>query len=891
MFDCRRLTFGFLILMVASTWLAAQPPRKEEEEEPPAKQKEKARPVVPVPVTEPEKKDAAPPPPAVDPDVGTFDDELKKVKNPDAQALYRAVRIPFDRIAPKFNGGFPLRIELRADRDLPEDEMSVNVLDGSLKKVIETRKIPAPSGFEYTPYELIILEEVAKFLEKPVQTNEAEYLEFAERAVAIGLRWHLHAKETGKRKGKAWDMVTRKLKDRLLELERQRFNLFLSAKKFDQADELGLKMLAHHPDDDSVKRDVYRLNLMRIDQGAKAPTEAQLLTLRETLLAYQRLAGAKDEALIKSIQTKLRNKATEFVRDAKAADQQKHAAEALALLRKAEMLDPDAPGIEDARLRVRGKVLYVGVNKLPEHMSPATATTDSEKWAVELMFEGLLEAVPDTEVIRYRPALAERMPTVMPLGRSFTLPKNARWSREPGDPVDARDVRGTMQLLRDPRLRYGWAADGIDVFEEIDRIDDPFRLRLAYRQGVLEPLGRATFKVIPATWLAQQSKAADDDAFAKSPFGSGPFKYEGREKEGADRECAVFRANPFYGQRAGRLGLPWVREIRMYVPTPSSVSRDVTAGQLHIYPDAPPDLVVRFKNEEGLKDLVRVRPAQTDRRVHILAINYRQLALQSDKVRQGLSAVINRDAILKAVYRFGDDKAHAALTGPFPVKSWATPPTARDAPLSKPGGGGLIAEGLNNQPTRLRLTVNRDEPKAMAAAQLIKAQIEEGTKTKDGQPLVQIDLRELADAAYRIKLYIEHDYDLALALFDYRDDLYSLAGLLDPDAVGPDGRGGRNFLGYLTSGTNPTDADRRLRRLIDEAAGSRDFDKVVKQKTWDIHALFNQRVPFVPLWQLDRFMVVSKDLEMHFDNPDAPVTADQLDPATVFTGVEMWRVK
>ena len=39
----------------------------------------------------------------------------------------------------------------------------------------------------------------------------------------------------------------------------------------------------------------------------------------------------------------------------------------------------------------------------------------------------------------------------------------------------------------------------------------------------------------------------------------------------------------------------------------------------------------------------------------------------------------NRDAILKDVYRAGDEKAHAALTGPFPVHSWATPPGPRAA--------------------------------------------------------------------------------------------------------------------------------------------------------------------------------------------------------------------
>jgi hypothetical protein len=98
-------------------------------------------------------------------------------------------------------------------------------------------------------------------------------------------------------------------------------------------------------------------------------------------------------------------------------------------------------------------------------------------------------------------------------------------------------------------------------------------------------------------------------------------------------------------------------------------------------------------------------------------------------------------------------------------------------------------------------------------------------------------------------------------------------------------------MGYLAAGTNPADGDRRLRKLMDEAKQYRDFNKQVKDKTWDIHNLFNQRVPFIPLWQLDRYMVTHRDLQLHFDNPDSPVPPDRIDPATVFTGVEMWRLK
>jgi hypothetical protein len=235
----------------------------------------------------------------------------------------------------------------------------------------------------------------------------------------------------------------------------------------------------------------------------------------------------------------------------------------------------------------------------------------------------------------------------------------------------------------------------------------------------------------------------------------------------------------------------------------------------------------------------------------------------------------------------GLERAHQALTGPFPVKSWATP--KESVALYRPGAGGLLADALKGQPIKpLRLIYVNDDPLNAQAANRIKAQIQEAAADKAGKPLVEVEVAPLDPAVFGEKLRLEFDYDLALTTFDYRDDLYSLAGLLDPEAAD---RGGRNLLGYLAAGTNPAEADRRLRRLIDEARQSRDFAANVREKTWDIHTLFNQRVPFIPLWQLDRFMVTHRDLELHFADPDTVAPAERLDPAVVFTGVEMWRLK
>lgn len=888
MFHSRFLAFGLLLALLGSTtWLAAQPPRKEEEEEP----KEKARPAVPVPVADPEKKENANPE-GVDADIGSFKDEAAKATHPDARALFKFLSIPYDRITANFKGGTVHRIELLADRELPEGELVVQKLDGTLKTSTEV-KFATGSGWTYMPFELIVLEEVDKFLEKKTTLSKLDQLEVAARCVASGLRWHLLQVNSNKRAGKAWEPVARQLRSRHLALMRDRFNMLVDAKMYKNADEVGLKMLARYPESNEVMRDVYRLQLLSTRDSLKSPSDAELVKLRESLLLYERLPGKKDDTLINGSRKMLKDRAGTLVAEAKDLDAKKMTAAALAKLRQAELLDPELPGIGGARIALQGKVLYVAVSKLPERMSPATAELDPEQWATELMFEGLLQTIPDREVIRYRPALAEHMPAVMPLGRSFTLPKNVRWSKEANGALDARDVRGTLDLLRRPAFRDRWCGDGLDVFESIDRIEDPFKLRLAYRHGVLEPLSRATFKVLPAQYLQAQGKAADDDAFARNPFGTGPFVYAGREREGLDRECAVFRANAFYGQRAGKFGLPWIREIRFFVPNQSSLGADVAGGQMHFYPDAPFELASRFRGDADLKDTMKVQVAATNRRVHMLAVNHRHTPLQNEKLRQGLSAAINREAILKEHFRPNDPKAHVALTGPFPLKSWATPETGRDAPLFKAGAGGLMQVGLPGGAIRLKLIFLADDPKDAnpknaKVCQTIKTQIEQASADKMGKPMVEVELAPMPADRFRIKLHLEHDYDLALTTFDYRDDLYSLASLLDPEAAS---REGRNYLGYLGQGTNPADGDRRLRKLIEETRQYRDFTKQVKDKTWDIHALFNQRVPFIPLWQLDRYMVVHRDLEVYLDNPEVPVGAERLDPAVVFTGVEMWRLK
>src|SRR6202035_548719 len=110
---------------------------------------------------------------------------------------------------------------------------------------------------------------------------------------------------------------------------------------------------------------------------------------------------------------------------------------------------------------------------------------------------------------------------------------------------------------------------------------------------------------------------------------------------------------------------------------------------------------------------------------------------------------------------------------------------------------------------------------------------------KAGGERVVITLETLPGELLQRRVEQEHDYELAYYPFDYRDDLFRLDGLLDPTAGG---RYERNFLGYLTEGIPLTDRDRRLQQTLDEIRSHRDFCRQVKERTWELHALFNQQV-------------------------------------------------
>src|SRR5262249_30218164 len=124
------------------------------------------------------------------------------------------------------------------------------------------------------------------------------------------------------------------------------------------------------------------------------------------------------------------------------------------------------------------RMLVVGVRQLPEFMSPALAQSDSDRWAVELLFEGLLQSVPDSTVgQRYRTQLAERQPRMVAMGRQFQLLHGVVWETKdgPGEELKADAIKENIRLLQQQKGLP--VAEGIDALK-LPQIQDPYRFTL-----------------------------------------------------------------------------------------------------------------------------------------------------------------------------------------------------------------------------------------------------------------------------------------------------------------------------------------------------------------------------------------------------------------------------
>lgn len=814
----------------------------------------------------------------------------KETSDPTLRSLYQRHAVPFDAVNGMRVRPLPFRkADLPAD---PDKEFRVTPLDDAGNpRDVQTVRVGSVRSLE--PFESIVLTRAEALLKGSSDTlTAAEKLAAAEKLLAAALRFHDYARENQVRKGRGWDEYREPLVARLKGVRLEALRAAAAAPDPARVRTLIALLMNAYPNDPAVAREVASVRVGEVQQLLQTTNPADHIRAREVLDELEnRFPGAGGEAA-RAVRARLRELAQvalERAKGKKAAGDLTTAREELA---RAAALDPNLDGLRELQreLRVGYPILYVGVRQYPLHMTPVTARVDSEKQAVELMFEGLLEEVPDaTGAVRYRPGFALALPAVVPAGRDVLL---RAFDRDPSGRLglDSQDVVGTLKFLA--QRADTWAAYALTWLSPLAAPRDANTVRLSFALAHPDPRAALTFKILPVRWLAENNLRGDDLVFAERPYGSGPFRFHAAPKpDGTNPREMVFVDNPIYGRWRDRTGLPQLREIRLVDVSQADPIALFAADRLHILTDVPVADLPKYQ-AAGLASRVQVVKAAVNRRIHILAVNLQRRELQSKDLRQGLSMAIDRDEILHRVYRAGrTPDVHRPLTGPYPPGSWPTltgpalppPLTNRDLAvdrlkkyLSDAGAG-----------TNIELAYPADDPLAAEACRLMKAQIESLTR-EGGKPRLNINLVGVPTRELMVRVQDEHRYDLAYVPFDYPDDWYplALAAALDPAAWS---RGGRNWFKFLGRDTNPDAQDLQLGRMLTELRAYRDPGQLLPRAVRAAQ-LFNESLPFIPLWQLDRYTVVSNRLKVFVDDSGQPVSPALLNPTVLFQGVARWRL-
>jgi ABC-type transport system substrate-binding protein len=815
--------------------------------------------------------------------------EASQATNPDLQKFYLSVAYPYDRINLK-EGGLtnvtPVALYI-GDRPNTKKVTFRQVKAGQPDKF--TNEVAPEAILSATHFEQIVMSQVKEFLDKGLQLkpgdknylSRLQQLMAADKALSFAYQFHHDARAKKLRDGPGWDGLQAELITRMIETMADEIKGLIVASVDDPSAGATAAELADHmgnlfPSDARVHKEILLWKLDR--HGNAADKTKDYVDGAQRYLQLAKQFPLEDKKLFEPVRERLMNRAKFHLDEAK-----KFAAQADGQVQAIHESDlqmkiwPETPGAQEFRTKLLQdfRMLVVGVRQLPELMSPALAQTDADRWAAELLFEGLIQCVPDASVgRRFKTQLAESEPRMVPQGREFRLPfiekkladgqvekvSQIVWARKdgPGTELKADAIKETIRLLQENKGLP--VAEGIDMLK-LPQIQDPARFTLLMERGTFEPLLSMDFKILPVHLLAKPAGLLDE-AFARQPVGTGPYCYHGRKTE-AGREYAVFKLNPAYRERPGHFGMPRIQEIRFMV-TPPDPTVDLREGKIDMMLDVSTADLVRLKQDSGLSTRM-TEATLPSRRIWILAVNHRKPELggaAGQRLRAGLSSAIDREKIVKDCFKAGT-LYHRALRGPFPEETWAVPVDPVPEPLYK---ASYAVNSFKEAKLPPALTIKCiDEELPRKACGMIQEQL------KQLNVGVNVEVKPLSQSEFHKQVMLEHDYDLAYMPFDYQNELFSLAGILDPDAQG---RGERNFLGY----TPPADLAGRVKAL----RMTRDAVQL-RTHTHKLFTEFNKDMPFVPLWQLDMHVWMNNNVQ--------PVPgASQLDPLTIFDQIEEWRV-
>jgi peptide/nickel transport system substrate-binding protein len=266
------------------------------------------------------------------------------------------------------------------------------------------------------------------------------------------------------------------------------------------------------------------------------------------------------------------------------------------------------------------------IAKLDPHFS-----TNSNEIRVSFnLFDNLTSRHPDGKLY---PGLATEWKLEGQTTWRFKLRQGVKFHN--GDPFTSADAKWSIERTYDPAVKT-MVATALTTIDHIDA-PDPYTLVITTKKP--DPLlpARLAFyggQIVPRKYV----EAVGNDTFNSKPVGTGPVRFVSWVKD--DR--AVFDANPDYW--GGRIDVD--RWIMRPIPETAPRIAALLKGEVDIITQLPPDQAERVTGNASTRVTGALYAG-----LYVLGVNSKRPPLDNPLVKQALSLAIDREAIVKELWR------------------------------------------------------------------------------------------------------------------------------------------------------------------------------------------------------------------------------------------------
>lgn len=290
----------------------------------------------------------------------------------------------------------------------------------------------------------------------------------------------------------------------------------------------------------------------------------------------------------------------------------------------------------------RGGVLTIGQDDNPIGLDPHKTAAFSTDNIAEHIYTCLLRW--DATASHVEPDLAVAWENPDPQTFVFHLREGVKFHN--GDVLTSEDVKFTFQRLVDPATRSPW----LSIFSVIKAIETPDPRTVAFR--LANPFAPflnylATLKYAAIVSREDVERRGD---LVKGGVGTGPFMLEDFQPDSLVR----LKRNPDYYEP----GLPYLDGLDFrIIPDEGSRMAALRAGSVQLTWLSSPDSAAQMR---GVSNIVAPEP-QAFSRLLLLEFDQRRVPFSDVRVRRAFSLALNRELIIKVVWR-----GRAGLAGALP---------------------------------------------------------------------------------------------------------------------------------------------------------------------------------------------------------------------------------